>query len=482
LQIPNSKSQINPKSQISNPKEDLGVIVSKEKPDECPHCGSTDIWQDEDVLDTWFSSWLWPFATFYWPFSAQNEKRKAQSEKELQYFYPTSALVTASEILFFWVARMIMAGLEFMNEVPFRDVFIHGTVRDERGIKMSKSLGNIIDPLEIIDKFGADSLRFSLMLTASGGSDVYLSDEKFLVGRNFCNKVWNAARFILMKIKENDFKIEDLKVQETDEIDGWILEEFNKTTNIVTMHLDNYRINEASKTIYEFFWHTFCDWYIEIVKDAFTPAKAKVLLYLLVNSMKLLHPFMPFISEEIFGLIKSSTGLSLSESLCVETWPQKLDIQIDRHKVSAVCALHATISELRNIKIDLGIAQKKITLKVCVKEEYKEFWLKHRAWISRLAFLGAIELEKGLERALYKNEFWELDIDIEGIDEANFLSSLDKKIVSLNSVFEKIAARLNNENFLKNAPPETVEEEKIKSNEVYGQLKRLKELKDAFRP
>jgi valyl-tRNA synthetase len=484
-QIPNPKSQTNYKLQTTNYKEELGLIVSQAKPDKCPYCGSSDIYQDDDVLDTWFSSWLWPFATFYWPkFRGQMPDNRSQrnDKKELEYFYPTSVLVTASEILFFWVARMIMAGLEFMKEAPFKDVFIHGTVRDERGIKMSKSLGNIIDPLEIIDKFGADSLRFSLMLTASGGSDVYLSDEKFLVGRNFCNKVWNASRFILMKIRESNFKIENLKVEEIDAIDSWILEEFNKTIDITTAHLDNYRINEASKAVYEFFWHTFCDWYIEIVKDTFTPAKAEVLLYLLVNSIKLLHPFMPFITEEVFGLIKSYSGLVLSESLCIETWPQKMDFQVDRQKIAAICALHDTIGELRNIKTDLGIAQKKVRLIVRAKEEYKEFWQKHGAWIKRLAFLGAIELEDSLKRTLYKNEFWELNLDIEGLDEVNFIFSLDKKIANLNSVFEKINMRLQNENFLKNAPPETVEEEKIKFNEVSKQLKRLKELKDAFRP
>jgi valyl-tRNA synthetase len=213
------KSQITNDKLQTNSKEELRVIVSRTKPDKCPDCGSTDIYQDEDVLDTWFSSWLWPFATFYWPFkqlSAISYQSSAESGKlkaELEYFYPTSVLVTASEILFFWVARMIMAGLEFMKEIPFKDVFIHGTVRDVRGIKMSKSLGNIIDPLEVIDKFGADSLRFSLMLCASSGSDVYLSDEKFLVGRNFCNKIWNATRFLLMKIEESGIKVEDLIIR-----------------------------------------------------------------------------------------------------------------------------------------------------------------------------------------------------------------------------------------------------------------------------
>ncbi|HDN86407.1 MAG TPA: valine--tRNA ligase, partial [Candidatus Omnitrophica bacterium] len=197
-----------------------GIIVSKTRPPECPVCGSKDLVQDEDVLDTWFSSWLWPFAVFYWP----------KQTPELDYFYPTSCLVTASEILFFWVARMIMASLEFTEEIPFKDVIIHGTVRDEKGFKMSKSLGNIIDPLEIIEKFGADSLRFSLMMLASTGADVYLSDEKFLVGRNFSNKIWNASRFILTRIEEENIVIRDLEIKDNlDLVDKWLIYHLNQT-------------------------------------------------------------------------------------------------------------------------------------------------------------------------------------------------------------------------------------------------------------
>ncbi|MCD6228819.1 MAG: valine--tRNA ligase, partial [Candidatus Omnitrophica bacterium] len=231
-----------------------GIIVSKTRPPECPVCGSKDLVQDEDVLDTWFSSWLWPFAVFYWP----------KQTPELDYFYPTSCLVTASEILFFWVARMIMASLEFTEEIPFKDVIIHGTVRDEKGFKMSKSLGNIIDPLEIIEKFGADSLRFSLMMLASTGADVYLSDEKFLVGRNFSNKIWNASRFILTRIEEENIVIRDLEIKDNlDLVDKWLIYHLNQTVEEVTKYLGIYKINEAVKKMYEFFWHIFCDWYIE---------------------------------------------------------------------------------------------------------------------------------------------------------------------------------------------------------------------------
>jgi valyl-tRNA synthetase len=451
-------------------------IVSREKPEkECPRC-NYQYEQIPDVLDTWFSSWLWPFATFYWP-SFGRDPRK---EKDLDYFYPTSVLVTASEILFFWVARMIMAGLEFRKEIPFKDVLIHGTVRDERGIKMSKSLGNIIDPLEVIDKFGADALRFSLMLLASSGSDIYLSDDKFLVGRNFSNKIWNATRFLLLRIKENNFKIEDMSLKGLDEIDRWILRGLDETIEKNTVYLEEYRINEATKGIYDFFWHSFCDWYIEIIKDDFTVGRAKVLIYVLVNSMKLLHPVMPFITEEVFRLIGAFTSLNLEESITRSGWPNKKEIEID-DKVRKLQAIINTIGEMRNIKIDLGMGTKKIKLEVKTNDENVDFWKKHQSWVRRLALLESIELKEELKRVIYKNELWELNLGIKDIDANSFLSSLNKKIADLRSVFEKVTQRLKNDNFLRNAKEETVEEEKNKFQELSNRIARLEDLRNALK-
>ena len=458
-----------------------GIIVSRSKPKKCPDCGSVDLVQDEDVLDTWFSSWLWPFATFYWPFTENRKPQTENRKKELEYFYPTDVLVTASEIIFFWVARMIMAGLEFMRQVPFRDVFIHGTVRDERGIKMSKSLGNIIDPLEVIGKFGADALRFSLMLNASSGSDIYLSDEKFLVGRNFSNKIWNATRFILQKTKEHNFTISGLKLDKLDDIDRWLLSELGRSVSEVTKNLDNYRINEATKVIYEFFWHTFCDWYIEIVKDNFTLARAEALVYVLLETIKLMHPVMPFISEEIFQLIKAETSLSLGKSITRAKWPQQLEFQIEGKELERIYALVETIKALRNIKTDLGLAQKKITLELKSQNEHRDYLQMHEAWIKRLAILEKIEFKENLERSIYKTSFWELNFDMANTDMANFLSSLDKKIINLETVFNKSQARLNNEKFIQNAAQETVQEEKDKFNQLNIEIGRLRRLRNAFK-
>ncbi|MCK9573190.1 MAG: valine--tRNA ligase, partial [Candidatus Omnitrophica bacterium] len=393
-QVPNPKSQTNPNDQDSN--NTMGVIVSKVKPEKCPVCGSANLTQDEDVLDTWFSSWLWPFAAFYWPFTEPSvltddlKKLKADSRNlkaDLDYFYPTSTLVTASEILFFWVARMIMAGFEFKKEIPFSSVIIHGTVRDARGTKMSKSLGNIIDPLEVIEKFGSDSLRFSLMLLAASGSDVYLSDEKFLVGRNFSNKIWNATRFIFLKISQSGIKIENLAFGDLDEIDAWLINRLNSVIEEVTRHLENYRINEATKCMYEFFWHTFCDWYVEIIKDNFNLAKGKVAIYTLVNSMKLLHPVMPFITEEIFHLIEQNLSLGLEDSLLKSKWPLPVEMPQSCGDVRKINMLFETIGEIRNIKADLGIAQKKVKLQIKTSQENEEYLKAYEGWVKRLAYL-----------------------------------------------------------------------------------------------
>ncbi len=453
----------------SDQDSEVGIIVSKIRPDKCPKCGSKNLEQDKDVLDTWFSSWLWPFATFGWP----------DKTKDLKYFYPTNCLVTASEILFFWVARMVMASLEFTKEIPFQDVLIHGTVRDERGIKMSKSLGNTIDPLEIIDKFGADALRFSLMLLAAGGSDVYLNEEKFLVGRNFSNKIWNATRFILLKIKEGGFKVKDLKLSDLDSTDDWVLAELNSTIDKVSKKLDNYSLNEATKEIYDFFWHVFCDWYIEIVKDNFSLSKAKVLIYVLLNSIKLLHPLMPFITEEIFSIITKHTSLSLDKTIVNATWPKKYKLKTTGKEVAS---LIATIRNLRNIKADLGLGQKKVKLEVCLSRQgNKKFWEENITWIKHLTLSESISFVGELERVLYESEGLALNLDIGSVDLSIFLASLDKKVANLDNVFKKATEKLKNKKFLTKASPDIIDREKKKFKDISADLMRLRGLKDVFK-
>ncbi|MCM8819439.1 MAG: valine--tRNA ligase [Candidatus Omnitrophica bacterium] len=468
-----------------------GIIVSYTKPNSCPDCGLDDLVQEEDVLDTWFSSWLWPFATFGWPFRKvlrekvnikeefllEKEEDIQKAKEELRYFYPTDVLVTASEILFFWVARMIMASLEFIGEVPFRNVFVHGTVRDAQGLKMSKSLGNIIDPLVIIEKFGADSLRFSLMMLASSGSDIYLSDEKFLVGRNFCNKIWNAARFILLKLQQSQIVISDLKLENLDKIDIWLLKNLNETIKIVTSNFENYRINEAAKAIYEFFWHIFCDWYIEIIKDNFAP-KTKVASHTLITSLKLLHPIMPFITEEIFQNIKAIIKIDLEKALVNNIWPEPIYLEkIDIFDIEEVINI---VHQIRNIKFALGLANKNITL-ILKSSEKNSVWEANSSWIKRLARLDNIIFVDRLKRTLYKSNLGEFDFDIDEVDVNNFIFNLEKKIKELQKNIDNIKIRLNNEDFLKKASQETIQEEKNKFNSLMSEKAKLEELKNAFK-
>ena len=476
-----------------DPDGNKGVIVAKSKPEQCPDCGCQELDRDQDVLDTWFSSWLWPFATFFWPFTpvkmhdspltADKDiwSRDVETlKKELAYYYPTTVLVTASEILFFWVARMIMAGIEFKGEPPFKDVIIHGTVRDASGVKMSKSLGNVIDPLQVIEKIGSDALRFSMMLVAASGSDVYLSDEKFMVGRNFSNKVWNAARFLLMRVNEANIDISDLDLKQRDAIDDWLLENLNQSIEQVNRYLDEYAINEATRVIYDFFWHTFCDWYIEVVKDKFTPDRAKVLVYALLNSLKLLHPLMPFITEEIFGLVRGCTSLKLEESIVYASWPVKYQFTCDRDKVKELEMIFSTIKEVRNIKSDLGLSSRKLDMRVKVLPKYRKLWEDNRDWIVRLASLSGVVFCDSVRRVLYKNGCWELDLQIEIADMQAFLASLDKKIASLQGAVDNTARKMQNEKFLTNAPAELIAIEKAKAQEWATQMNRLKELRGAF--
>lgn len=449
----------------------LGIIVAKDKPTQCPLCKGSNIIQDEDVLDTWFSSWLWPFATLYWP----------KESKDLDYFYPTDVLVTASEILFFWVARMIMAGLHFKGEIPFKDVYIHGTVRDSKGVKMSKSLGNTIDPLEVISKFGADSLRFSLMLLAASGSDIYLSDDKFLVGRNFANKIWNASRFFLTKLKDNNLEITNLEFTKLDGIDMWLLEELNNMLKLADTHFENFSLNEATKKIYDFFWHVFCDWYIEIVKDNFTLDRAKVMLYVFISVLKTLHPVMPFITEELFQIIKQSTKLLLEKSITIANWPKEYPDTFDYEQIKDIQILIKSVEEIRAIKLDLGLVGKKIGLEVKTGNKEAKLWQDNKTWLQRLTTAKDIVIKPELKRILYSCQQWQLNLDIDEVDITGFIGSIEKKINQLAGVLKKVSERLRNERFLQSAAVETVEEEKNKFNELSNEIKRLEDLKQAFR-
>ena len=460
-----------------NPK---GVIVSKTPPERCPLCGSSGLEQDPDVLDTWFSSWLWPFATFYWPFAGENKKY----ESEFKYFYPTDALVTAQEIIFFWVARMIMAGLEFVGEIPFRDVYIHGTVRDDTGTKMSKSLGNVIDPLEIIRDFGADALRFSVISITATGQDVFLSPKKFEIGRNFANKVWNATRYILTTLRDDvdtDLCVY-AKSAGLKKVDKWILSRFYSALRDVTASLERYRFNEAASGIYEFFWHELCDWYIEFAKLSSEDRATQIILYkVLEKSLRVLHPFMPFITEELWHSLPHERG-----PVMTSPWPHMQKQFISGGLEDEIRGLIEVITAVRNIRSEWNIDQKRdIKAVFSYKQPKHGKTLKDlEPYIKRLCRIGELEIGKGVAKpphsAYGAPAMAEVYIPLEGIiDFEKEKVRLAKKKDDVLKRLEGARRRLKDKNFLDRAPKDVIEKAELSKSEMENTLKRLEEnLKD----
>jgi len=445
-----------------------GIIVSRTKPEKCPKCGSAEIHQDEDVLDTWFSSWLWPFATV--------------PKEDLKYFYPTSVLVTAPEIIFFWVARMIMGGIEFMKDIPFSDVCIHGTVRDIEGKKMSKSLGNIIDPLEIIDEYGADALRFSLICITSQGQDVYLSKDRFQQGRNFANKIWNASRLILMNLEPAYVK-KDLcvffKDQDLNIINRWILSRFYSVLKEVNYNLDIYKFNEAANGLYGFFWHEFCDWYLELIKpDIKNPHNQLVMYKILEKSLRVLHPFMPFISEEIWQRLPHER-----QSIVIESWPHIQQEIIDKKLEKEAQSIFAIITQIRNLRssIDIKPEQKvkismyphsKVRLKL-IKDNLS--LITNLLKIEDLKFLDSDRRPKGAVSAVAEDS--DIYLYFSGLlDIAGEQRKIKEKVSNLEKIIKSKSLRLRNREFIKKAPGEIVEKERASLAKLENELKRLEKM------
>ncbi|HEX2938652.1 MAG TPA: valine--tRNA ligase, partial [Ruminiclostridium sp.] len=320
------------------------TVVSREAPKTCPKCGGMNLTQDEDTLDTWFSSALWPFSTLGWP----------DKTPELDYFYPTDTLVTGYDIIFFWVARMIFSGIEHMGKVPFKTVLLHGLVRDEKGRKMSKSLGNGIDPLKVIEEYGADALRFTLATGNSPGNDMRFSKEKVEASRNFANKIWNASRFILMNCEGNNVAYglpEKLNIE-----DKWILSRFNTLCKDVTENLEKFELGIAVSKLYDFIWDVFCDWYIELAKTRIqaggeeSAASRQVLVYVMSNTLKLLHPFMPYITEEIWQTLPHE-----GESIMIQKWPEyrpELDFPQQEAEIERVMD---AVRAIRNRRAEMNV-------------------------------------------------------------------------------------------------------------------------------
>lgn len=461
--------------------DDCGhVFASVDEPGKCEKCSSENIRQDEDVLDTWFSSQLWPFSTLGWP----------EKTQELEYYYPTSVLVTDPGILFFWVARMIMSGLKIMGDVPFRDVFIHGVVMDQFGRKMSKSLGNGIDPLEVVDKFGADAMRYTIVAITPLGQNLLLSMEKFNIGLRFANKIWNASRFILMNVENIDLK--PPSEGDLDISDRWILTVFNETVKKVLNSFDAYRINEAASLIYEFFWHEFCDWYVELTKVRLYGEDMKkksvagyILVKVLDGSLRLLHPFMPFITEEIWQRLPLKKD---KPSIMVSDYPEYKPDEVFPGSVEKIQILKELCYIVRNIRGEMRVPPEK-KISVLIKTATDQIENLIAAQIDAIKFLTrASEIKYG--RDVKKppssgsgvGNGFEVYVPLKGlIDIEKEMERLNKELLKLENEIMRSERKLGNEDFLNKAPKDVVEREKKALEESIGARERLKSLLDSLK-
>ena len=453
-------------------------IVARSAPERCPKCGGEELRQDEDVLDTWFSSWLWPFSTLGWP----------EETPELRYFYPTDLLVTAPDIIFFWVARMVMAGYEVMGECPFTDIYLHGIVRDSEGRKMSKSLGNSPDPTELIDRYGADALRFSMIMMVPQGQDGYYADEKVEMGRNFANKIWNAARLVLSNLDDFDPKREE---EDTFELaDRWILSRLARTNATVNEMLDRYRFNDAAHAIYDFIWHDYCDWYLELIKprlygsDVSAKATAqRVMSEVLERAMRLLHPMMPFVTEEIWGrLPRQEIGSEVNNrgSITVAAWPEVDSEAIDETVERAMGIVQEIVVAIRNIRGEMNVPPSKradVAIRSSSDEalrvlEENRGYLMDLAKVRELAIAPDLEKPPASASAVARDA--EIFVPLEGLIDLNAeRARLTKKRDRLSKLLLNLEQKLSNTGFLTNAPREVVAGERAKKEEHGAALRKV---------
>ncbi len=459
------------------------VIVSRTDPTRDPANAGRTLRQDPDVLDTWFSSWLWPFSTLGWP----------QETTDLKTYYPTTTLVTAYDIIFFWVARMIMAGLEFMGEVPFRDIYITGLVRDVQGRKMSKSLGNGIDPLEIVDSYGADAHKFTLAYLSVQGQDIPIAPESFQLGSKFANKIWNATRYLLMNLEGRT--IVPLEKVELRDADRWIYFRLNAAVRTVENAMNTYRMDEAARAVYEFFWNEFCDWYIESSKlDLYADDPASkdravsLLLSVLEEALRLMHPFLSFISEEIYQ--KLPRDLRSSDALIVAPFPQALpEREEDNARVAAAgfTALQELVRGIRTMRSEFTIPPGR-SFQVYVRvaddrSDLAEFFRGNAAVIGQLAGIGEIEIGRESSRregrvAVVGSGFEAYLAILELIDVDAQVARLEKNIAKTEKGLKQAEGKLASQGFLSKAKPEVVEAERAKAEDLRDQLERMRAVRE----
>lgn len=452
--------------------DDCGEMsASRTDLEKCPKCGSTHIHQDEDALDTWFSSALWPFSTMGWP----------DNTELLKQFYPTSVLVTGYDIIFFWVARMLIMGMEFMKEIPFEKVFIHGLVRDSQGRKMSKSLGNGIDPLEVIEKYGADTLRFMLITGNTPGNDMRFYWERVEGTRNFANKIWNASRFALMNMEGYD---KDAGLAPYTLADKWILSRLQDTVKDVTGLLERFELGEAGRAIYDFIWSEVCDWYIEIAKPRLYNKEAAaerataqhVLATVLVSAMKLLHPYMPFITEEIYQCLPHE-----AESIMISKWPVADESLVDPEAERGMNAIMDSIKAIRNMRAEVNANPgKKIPAIMLVSEDLREVVAHNDSYIKLLGGIDNLELrplngEKPENAMAAVVTGIEVYLPLAGlIDVEKETQRLSKELAAMEKDLQRAGGKLNNAGFLAKAPEDVIAKERAKYEELSGKIEAVK--------
>ena len=450
------------------------VIVSKEEPHKCTKCGSTNLKQDEDTLDTWFSSALWPFSTLGWP----------EQTEDYKYFYPTSTLVTGYDIIFFWVARMIFSALEHTGQVPFNKVFIHGIVRDSLGRKMSKSLGNGIDPLEIIAKYGTDALRFSLILGISPGNDIRYMPEKLESASNFANKLWNASKFVLSNMPKDGSKLaEDRLPENLCYEDKWILSKLNKLVKEVTNNLENFELGIATQKVYDFIWNEFCDWYIEMVKSRLYDencttkfAAQYTLNKVLKDSLKLLHPVMPFVTEKIYMQLYHN-----DESIMISKWPEYTESLSFEKEEEQVEKLKTIIVGIRNLRTNLNVHPSKKSKLIFVTKTANDMLKESSAMIQKLGFANEIDIQENKEN-IPQNAMSVLADGIEVYIPFEELVDLEAEKQRLQGERAKLLSEvargekmLSNPGFVNKAPESKINEEKAKLAKYKEMLEKVEE-------
>ena len=454
------------------------IVVSKGMPSVCPKCGCTHFTQDPDTLDTWFSSALWPFSTLGWP----------EKTEELDYFYPTDVLVTGYDIIFFWVIRMVFSGYEQTGKAPFHTVLIHGLVRDSQGRKMSKSLGNGIDPLEVIDKYGADALRLTLITGNAPGNDMRFYWERVESSRNFANKVWNASRFMLMNFEqaaEKGISIDGVSLADLTQADKWILSKMNRLTKNVTENIDKYELGIAVSKIYDFIWEEFCDWYIEMVKprlyndeDKTKAAALWTLKTVLINALKLLHPYMPFITEEIFCNVQNE-----EESIMISKWPEYKDEWNFEEDEKAVELIKEAVRGIRNTRTGMNVppSRKAKVFVVSESEEVRNIFENSKAFFATLGYASEVAVqsdktgiaEDAVSVLIHQAALYMPFADLVDIDKE--IERLTKEEDKMNKEIKRAQGMLSNPKFVDKAPADKVQAEKDKLEKYTQMLAQIQE-------